>query len=522
MRVRRRSAARAVAIAATAATGASAVAVPEPAAAPAEVGAVEVVRLTGWPDLSVPPWSGTARFADGAVVRLALDQWPGTGVVATVELTSRDGRRLGPVPIDASPVAGAVRVRRVNLDEDPDLELVIERGLVANGSVFPSLVEILDPLGPADARSRPLAVHAITCLDPSPSHVRDLDGDGRPEILFGDLVTADPSQCTDGREHRFVAWRPHRLRSGGLRDASADLPGWPRLVRFTGIATAPGAATPDEGDVLRADARADVLATARFEPRSPADDAEAGPRPSAPTPSLAEVFGRLGVRGSIVVLPQSACPRAGTIEHDAAANDRRSPPGASFDPVHALLALRFGAIAGLDEPAAGEAAGETVRDALQSPAAGVFRRLAARLDRAAYADGLASIGYGDGPPRDAETDDRPFWEDGGLLVSPREQAEALRRLAPPPGWSGPLDRLAPIRSAMPAIRGDGWVLRGATGRARDADGSELMWFAGWVERRGAERVYVATRLDGAGAGGTATAASVTLACLRAAGVLPPE
>lgn len=155
---------------------------------------LEVVRFTDGPDLPIPSWTG---------------------------------RRLGPAPLHQWTSIWYVEVWRGNLDEDADPEFIVVLPYSSNGSIFPSRVEILDPLGsPADG-SRPLAVQGVDGLDREARDVMDLDGDGHPEFCFSDMITAEAPQTVEGRRRNFFAMRPCRLQNGLLRDVSAELSGGP-------------------------------------------------------------------------------------------------------------------------------------------------------------------------------------------------------------------------------------------------------------------------------------------------------
>jgi beta-lactamase class D len=493
---------------------------------------MEVVRFTDAPDPSVPTWTGQRTFTDGTIMRVASADVPGRADVPTIEFTLPDGRRLGPAPLHPWTSIWYVEVWRGNLDADADPEFIVVLPYSSNGSIFPSRVKILDPLGSPDAASRPLSVQGLDGLDPEARDVMDLDGDGRPEFFFTDMITATASQTVEGRQRNFFAMRPYRLQDGLLRDLSAELPGgpWPYIVWYS------TASRSNHTTRIRPEAMDDVLASGWFRgPWPPPGRAPVTARPEESTPELAAVFADAGVDGSIIILPLAADAGTAAWEFDRAANDRRSAPASSFKPVHAIAALSYGAIESLDERFAWDGTDHgwfewnrdlTVREAIEVSAVWVFRRIAERMPREQYADFLATLGYGDGPPRSAATDAAAFWLDGSLLVSPREQVEALRRLltGAPGGAAPPRLRLAALADAMPAVRGNGWVVRGKSGWSRTPAGGGPAdgWYVGWVERDGEDPVCFATRIALTAASDGPKREAITLACLRAVGVLPPE
>jgi beta-lactamase class D len=213
----------------------------------------------------------------------------------------------------------------------------------------------------------------------------------------------------------------------------------------------------------------------------------------------------------IAVRPGASTP----LVSDAVECDHKSAPASTFKIPHALLALQTGVIApdtvftwdGSPTTFESWRRNHTLDSAMKSSVYPFFQRTARLIGRERMRDGLVSIGYA------ADTFDgnvSTFWNDGDLLVSPREQFAFLQRL-----FAGtlPIDarHVSTVSSTlrMPAGRivnasgvhsfaldwPDTTIVRAKTGNTRMNDES-VSWLVGALQLKGTQYVFAARARSG--------------------------
>jgi beta-lactamase class D len=145
-----------------------------------------------------------------------------------------------------------------------------------------------------------------------------------------------------------------------------------------------------------------------------------------------------------------------------------------------------------------------LRDAFQASCVPAFQRLANRLGSHRMNRWLDSIGYGD---KNTSAGLDVFWLPAParctIMISPREQAELLRKLV---GGKLPIKQasLKTLKDLMRIRETPGATLYGKTGSGTlTADGTQLGWFVGFVES-GERRFAFAAAVQGAEASGAET------------------
>ncbi len=214
-----------------------------------------------------------------------------------------------------------------------------------------------------------------------------------------------------------------------------------------------------------------------------------GPRtPGIVEPDLARIFADEGTVGTIVIRRQSD---GREWVHDPTRAERRYFPASTFKIAHSLIALETGVVRDVDQETFawdGVKRGgawdqdQTLRSAFERSAVWVYQELARRIGRAASAEWLARIPYGNGEVGGDRFADDPYWLVGPLEISAREQVTFLESL---------LRRETPFRDdveetvidVMALDRGPERILHGKTGWTTVAD-LDLGWFVGWLEANG--------------------------------------
>jgi beta-lactamase class D len=198
-------------------------------------------------------------------------------------------------------------------------------------------------------------------------------------------------------------------------------------------------------------------------------------------------------RAGALVLLDAAAGTARVFRPDAAA--RRLPPCSTFKIWNTLIGLETGVLASPDEafytwdgversiPAWN--ADLTLRDAFRASCVPAFQQLARRIGRERMQTWLHAIGYGD---KDMSAGVDVFWlpEPGRktILISPREQAELMRRLVTGRLPFAPAS-VATLKALMELRRTERGVLYGKTGSGADAQGRWVLgWLVGFVESEG--------------------------------------
>ncbi|GAB3213899.1 penicillin-binding transpeptidase domain-containing protein [Marinactinospora thermotolerans] len=160
----------------------------------------------------------------------------------------------------------------------------------------------------------------------------------------------------------------------------------------------------------------------------------------------------------------------------------RHPPAETFEIAATLIALETDTVPSVDETVRhdGNADWErdaSLREAVVSSDAGVHREVARRVGPDRMRTWVDRLGYGN---RETGESGRPFWLDGTLEISPREQADFLADLARgrlPTSEAHQRD----VRELLFLEHGPGYVLYGKSGLAgRFNPGAG--WWVGWVRR----------------------------------------
>lgn len=177
-------------------------------------------------------------------------------------------------------------------------------------------------------------------------------------------------------------------------------------------------------------------------------------------------------------------------------------PASTFKIPHTMVALETGIADGPDtvlpwdkQEYTNEAWNQdlSLRDAFRFSCVPCYRAIARRVGEAAEHEWLHKLRYGNESTGGGAD---KFWLDAGLLISPLQQVEFLRRFD---GNQLPIsERTADlVRDIMTLDVTESYVLRGKTGSALPPNEKRLVaWFVGWLEE-GDRRVYFATLIDGA-------------------------
>ncbi|HET9470254.1 MAG TPA: penicillin-binding transpeptidase domain-containing protein, partial [Usitatibacter sp.] len=183
---------------------------------------------------------------------------------------------------------------------------------------------------------------------------------------------------------------------------------------------------------------------------------------------------------------------------DTARAGRRFLPASTFEIANALVGLEVGSIADGDEvfrwdgkpkPCAAWERDQTLATGMRDGVAWMFQEVARRTGRARMREWLDRLEYGN---RDLTGGIDLFWLQGGLRVSALEQVAFLHRLA-----EGRLpmtqraQRLA--REALVVEKTRERTLYAKTG-AVPGGREAVMWWVGWIERKGRPRACFAMNL----------------------------
>lgn len=187
---------------------------------------------------------------------------------------------------------------------------------------------------------------------------------------------------------------------------------------------------------------------------------------------------------------------------DAERCEKAVTPASTFKIAHTMVALETGVVDGPDtvlpwdkQPYSNDAWNQdlSLREAFRFSCVPCYRAIARQVGEAREHEWLHKLAYGNESTGGGA--DR-FWLDAGLLITPLQQVDFLRRFD---GGKLPIsERTADlVRDIMTLDVTESYVLRGKTGTTLPPDESKLVaWFVGWLEA-GERRVYFATLIDGA-------------------------
>ena len=213
-------------------------------------------------------------------------------------------------------------------------------------------------------------------------------------------------------------------------------------------------------------------------------------------PALAPLLDTTGFRGTILIYDQQH-DRWRAVHPEGA--EIRRIPASTFKIVNALVALETGIVRDGQTVIAWDsivhARRELNRDldlatAFRISAVPHFQHLARSAGLARLQQFVDTLRYGN---RELSGGVDQFWLTGGLRVSPREQIALLVGLR---GDELPFSRrtMAIVKDIMEVERTPSSVVRAKTGWAVGADGHEIGWWVGWVERN-ANTIFFASVIE---------------------------
>lgn len=233
-------------------------------------------------------------------------------------------------------------------------------------------------------------------------------------------------------------------------------------------------------------------------PRASGADSPAASNGLAPLPEASQAFAAARVTGTMALFDSKdgvvACS-------DAERCETAVTPASTFKIPHSMIALETGVVEGPDtilpwdkQQYWNEAWNSdlSLRDAFRFSCLPCYRAIARKVGEAAEHEWLHKLSYGNESTGGGA--DR-FWMDAGLLISPLQQIDFLRRFDD--GKLPISERTADlVRDIMTLDVTESYVLRGKTGTTLPPEESKLVaWFVGWLEV-GERRVYFATLIDG--------------------------
>jgi beta-lactamase class D len=196
-------------------------------------------------------------------------------------------------------------------------------------------------------------------------------------------------------------------------------------------------------------------------------------------PDWAAAFADADARGTIVILDL----RHGHEElsvHDPERAARRYSPASTFKIPHSLFALDAGILADEFQVVRWDGVRHTIeawnqdqdlRSAMRHSTVWVYERFARQLGERRERDYLRKVAYGNADPGGPA----PFWVEGRLAISAREQVSFLRRL-----YRNELpfrvEHQRLVKDVMINEAGQEWILRAKTGWT-----GRIGWWVGWVE-----------------------------------------
>jgi beta-lactamase class D len=240
---------------------------------------------------------------------------------------------------------------------------------------------------------------------------------------------------------------------------------------------------------------------------------------------LSRHFRALGAEGAFVLHDRATGQR---LVHDPEGAQRRYLPASTFKILNSLIALETGALADEHEVIAWDGVDrgdwwngdQAMTRAFQRSTVWFYQEVARRVGEERMREWVERVGYGN---RNIGGGIDRFWLEGDLRISAEEQVDLLQRL-----YEEQLPfsarTLEIVRGVMLMEEGDGYVLRGKTGWARQGGPDGVVhtgWLVGWVERAGNAYLF-ATRIASSERDFPMRRAQqeITRGALRELGVLP--
>lgn len=190
-------------------------------------------------------------------------------------------------------------------------------------------------------------------------------------------------------------------------------------------------------------------------------------------------FSNADANGTIVVV-DARSKNEMTFVYDAERADRRYTPASTFKIPHSLFALDAGVLRdefqvilwdGVKRPIVAWNQDQNLRSAMRNSTVWVYERFAKQLGDKRETEYMRKIGYGNAVSLGVA----PFWVEGDLAISAREQISFLRRL-----YRNELpfkvEHQRLVKDVMVNEAGKDWILRAKTGWS-----GKIGWWTGWVE-----------------------------------------
>lgn len=191
------------------------------------------------------------------------------------------------------------------------------------------------------------------------------------------------------------------------------------------------------------------------------------------------VFSELDTEGTIVVIDERT-NAVGSFVFNKKRAGKRFSPASTFKIPHALFAIDAGLVRdefqvipwdGQTRPYETWNRDQTLRSSMKNSVVWVYQAFADALGDARERSYMEKIHYGNAD----STGDSPFWVEGNLRISAREQIDFLQKFY---RNELPFDRDAQrlVKDVMINEAGPDWILRAKTGWS-----GTVGWWVGWVE-----------------------------------------
>jgi beta-lactamase class D len=190
-------------------------------------------------------------------------------------------------------------------------------------------------------------------------------------------------------------------------------------------------------------------------------------------------FDEADARGTIVVSDERSGGKETMVFHTGRAGERLSP-ASTFKIPHALFALDAGVIRdefetkiwdGVKRSVPGWNQDQNLRSSMRYSVVWVYEGFAKEIGGKKEREYLEKIQYGNQDP----TGKQPFWIDGNLQISAREQVDFLKKLYRNELPFSPAHQRL-VKDVMVVEAGREWILRAKTGWT-----GTVGWWVGWVE-----------------------------------------